>query len=150
MDIGKRLFGTEASRGLDVLRRADFSSDAEFLDAVAQYDAARRNPAVREARRQAESEWTERQLAEERARQEKLYADALKSASIGALDRRSIDAEAAQRAKNDLAAGKIQPSELGDRILEHSKALEAAKKREIASNAVMNRELRAMMRGGNG
>ena len=134
--------GLDAPHVLDVLDRAQFASDEAFLDAATKMTLERRSPEYVEVRRRLKRELEERrekQIREENAAE---YRRIRSGVRLSDLDTRNIDAEAAELARRDLAAGRISVSIMGATIEKYAKQLTEKRLDDRARNQMMNQFFR--------
>ena len=136
-------FGFEHGSVLDTLRRADYGSDEEFLDAAAALEVARARPEFQAARRKLQRELAERQEAAQREQQAVEFAKIRGSMKLDGFDKKIVDEQATELARRDLAAGRIGASDLGRCIAGHAKTLTEKRLDEMASNALFNEIIRS-------
>lgn len=127
----------------DLVDRRKYASDESYLDAVIKADIERNNPEYQAARRRLKAEYRQRQEMEQAAAREASYKRIRAEVQLADLDRREIDAEAAEMARRDLAAGRISASGLGAAIEQYAEKLTEKRKDTKASNQLIN----AMLRG---
>lgn len=139
----KAAFGFDLRSALDLVKRSDYDTDEQYLDACARAELERSSPEYRAARARLKAEYRQRTEEQERKRQSENYHEIRKSVSLDDLDRRNIDTEAADLARRDLAKGKIGASELGATIERYAEQLGEKRKDAKASNQLFN----AMLRG---
>lgn len=139
----KAAFGFDLSSALDLVKRSDYDSDEAYLDAAAKAELERSSPEYRSARSRLKAEYRARQEKEQRAAQNEAYKSIRAEISLDDLDHRTIDEQAADLARRDLAAGRIAASGLGEAIEKYAQELSEKKKDSKASNALFN----AMLRG---
>lgn len=139
----KAAFGFDLRSALDLVKRSDYDTDEQYLDACARAELERSSPEYRAARARLKAEYRQRTEEQERKRQSENYHEIRKSVSLDDLDRRNIDTEAAALARRDLAKGKIGASELGATIERYAEQLGEKCKDAKASNKLFN----AMLRG---
>lgn len=139
----KAAFGFDMSSALDLVKRSDYDSDEAYLDAAAKAELERSSPEYRSARGRLKAEYRARQEKEQRTAQNEAYKSIRAEVSLDALDRRTIDEQAADLARCDLAANRIAASELGRTVERYAAELGEKRKNEKASAAMFN----AMMRG---
>ena len=135
--------GLDRLSALDLVDRRKYADDESYLDAVIKADMERNNPEYQAARRRLKAEYRERMEREQRAEQEAAYKQIRSTVQLDGLDRREIDAQAAEMARRDLAAGRISASGLGKAIEDYAKKLTEKRKDTKASNQLFN----AMLRG---
>ena len=138
----KRAMGADQKSALDMVRRGDFKNDDEYLDAAAHYEISRQTPEFQKARRELAKELAERWEAEQREKQREEYSRLLKTVKLDYLDRKNIDAKAAELAQRDVHAGRIGASALGSKITEYAKVLEEKRIEEKAQAALVNAMIR--------
>lgn len=141
-------FGFTEKTGIDVLRREDYVTDDDYIEAVAKYDLERMSPEFREARKRAQAQYKAKQEAEAREHEKKILEDSYASVSLSDYDNRQADQIARQRARADLAANKIAGADLGNTISKYYDEERKRIKQEKAGNAAMNAMLREQLRHG--
>lgn len=141
----KAAFGFDMSSALDLVKRSDYDSDEAYLDAAAKAELERSSPEYRAARSRLKAEYRARQEKEQRAAQNEAYKSIRAGVSLDALDRRTIDEQAADLARRDLAANRIAASELGRTVERYAQELGEKRKDEKASGALFNAMLRGRM-----
>lgn len=104
---------------------------------------AQSNPEYQEAQRKIRAEYMAMQEKKRSEDNERAYREIRSEVKLDSVDVNEIDAQAAELAKRDLAAGRISASGLGEAIIQHAKALTEKRKDTKASNQVLN----AMLRG---
>ena len=139
----KAAFGFDLSSALDLVKRSDYETDEQYLDACARAELERSSPEYRAARSRLKAEYRARQEAEQRKAQAENYKAIRSSVSLDSVDQHNIDTEAAELARRDLAANRISASEMGVTIERYAQELSEKKKDSKASNALFN----AMLRG---
>ena len=138
----KAAFGFNLSSALDLVKRSDYDNDEAFLDACTRAELERSSPEYRAARNHLKAEYRARQEAEQRQAQGEAYKAIRAGITLDDLDRRSIDEQAADLARHDLAAGRITASGLGDAIANYAEKLGEQRKNEKASGQLFNKLLR--------
>lgn len=139
----KAAFGFDLSSALDLLKRSDYDTDEQYLDACARAELERSSPSFRAARSRLKAEYRARQEEQERKAQAENYKAIRANIGLDSVDKHNIDEEAADLARRDLAANRITASELGATIERYAQELSEKKKDSKASNALFN----AMLRG---
>lgn len=139
----KAALGFDLSSALDLVKRGDYDSDEAYLDACTRAELERSSPEYRAARSRLKAEYRARQEEQERKAQAESYKSIRANMTLDNVDKHSIDEEAADLARRDLAAGRIAASELGKTIEKYAQDLSEQRKDEKASNALFN----AMLRG---
>ena len=134
--------GLRQNSVLDKISRSDFASDDAFLDAAAKMELERSSPEYREVRRRLAREYEARREHDEKEQNSKRYQELRSTAKLSSLDTQEVDTEATERARRDLAAGRIRASELAPTIESYAKDLTEKRKDTLASNAMMNELLR--------
>ena len=137
--------GLDLSSPLDLVSRSDYPDDEAYLDAATRAEMERSNPEYRSIRSRLKAELRQRTEQEERKAQAENYKAIRSSVSLDDLDRRNIDAAAADLARRDLAAGRISASMLGKSIESYAEKLGEKRKDEKAGNALFNAMLRGQM-----
>lgn len=105
----------------------------------------RNNPEYRATRNRLKAELQQRTEQEERKMQSEAYKSIRAGMSLDDLDHRNIDAEAADLARRDLAAGRVAASALGATIERYAAELGERRKDEKAAGALFNSMLRGEM-----
>lgn len=139
----KAAFGLDMPSALDVVARGDFATDEQYLDACTRAELERGSAEFRSVRSRLKAEYRARQEEEQRQAQAENYKAIRANIGLDGVDKRSIDMEAANLARRDLAANRIPASELGATIERYAQELSEKKKDSKASNALFN----AMLRG---
>ena len=139
----KAALGFDLSSALDLVERGDYDSDEAYLDACTRAELERSSPEYRAARSRLKAEYRARQEELERKAQAESYKSIRANMTLDNVDKHSIDEEAADLARRDLAANRIPASELGATIERYAQELSEKKKDSKASNALFN----AMLRG---
>ena len=139
----KAAFGFDLSSALDLVKRSDYDTDEQYLDACTRAELERSSPEYRSARSRLKAEYHARQEEQERKAQAENYKTLRASVSLDSVDQHNIDEEAASLARRDLAANRIAASELGATIERYAQELSEKRKDRKASNALFN----AMLRG---
>lgn len=134
--------GLNLPSGLDIVSRTDYGSEKAYLDAAAAAEMKHSTPEFRATRRRVEAELRQRQEADERKRQTTKYNAIRSCVELDSVDKRNIDAEAAELARRDLAANRIGASDLGEAIEKYAVQLSEKRKNEKASAELFNRMLR--------
>lgn len=135
--------GFDQPSAFDLVDRRKYADDESYLDAVIKADMERNNPEYQAARRRLKAEYRQRQEMEQRTEREASYKRIRAEVQLADLDRREIDAEAANLARRDLAAGRISASGLGAAIEQYAEKLTEKRKDTKASSQLIN----AMLRG---
>ena len=135
--------GLDQPSVFDVVNRSSYTTEDAYLDALTLEEMRRSNPEYQAARRRLSVEYRERQEREQRIAQEAAYKEIRSKVQLDGLDQREIDAEAAEMARRDLAAGRISASGLGETIPDYAKQLTEKRKDIKAGNQLFN----AMLRG---
>lgn len=141
----KAAFGFDMSSAFDLVKRSDYDSDEAYLDAAAKAELERSSPEYRSARSRLKAEYRALQEKEQRAAQNEAYKTIRAEISLDELDRRTIDEQAADLARRDLAANRIAASELGRTVERYAAELGEKRKNEKASAAMFNAMLRGQM-----
>lgn len=135
--------GFNQPSAFDLVDRSKYANDESYLDAVIRAEMERNNPEYQAIQRRMKAQYREKLEQEQLVRQETAYKQIRSSVQLDDLDRREIDAQAAEMAKRDLAAGRICASGLGKAIEDYAKQLAEKRKDTKASNQLFN----AMLRG---
>lgn len=138
----KAAFGFDLPSALDLVKRSDYDSDEAYLDACTRAEMERSSEYI-SARRRLKSEYRQRTEEQERKAQDEAYKTIRAAVTLDSIDQRNIDEKAADLARQDLAAGRIAASGLGDAIAKYAEKLGEERKTEKASAQMFN----SMMRG---
>ena len=130
--------GFNAPSAAELVSRDDYDSEQEYLSALVSTAAKLDSPEVKRALRQAGRERVEIDEEAERERQRREYKDIRASVRLDSVDEQNIAREATSRARADLAAGKISPFELGERIEAYTESLTKSTKDQKAANQQIN------------
>ena len=141
--IVKALNNGDMRHGLDLVKRSDYATEDEYLDAAARAEMERSDPEYKAIRARLKREHEERAEKEYREQQSEMYRQARASVQLSYFDVKQIDDDASTLARRDLVAGRISASGLAGAIERYAAQLTEKRKNELASNAVMN----AMLRG---
>ena len=139
----KAAFGLDMPSALDVVARGDFATDEQYLDACTRAELERGSAEFRSVRSRLKAEYRARQEEEQLQAQAENYKAIRANIGLDGVDKRSIDMEAANLARRDLAANRIAASDLGKAIEKYAEELTEKAKDSKASNALFN----AMLRG---
>ncbi len=135
--------GLDQPSPFDLVDRSKFADDESYLNAVIAAKMAQNNPEYQEAQRKIRAEFLEREERKRDEAREEAYKKIRAEIKLDSVDVNEINAKAAELAKRDLAAGKINASDLGTAIVQHAQELTEKRKDTKASNKVLN----AMLRG---
>lgn len=139
----KAAFGVDLSSALDLVKRSDYDTDEQYLDACTRAELERSSPEYRAARSRLKAEYHARQEEQERKAQAENYKAIRSSVSLDSVDKHNIDEKAVTLARRDLSANRIAASDLGATIEKYAAELTEKAKDSKASNALFN----AMLRG---
>ena len=139
----KAAFSFDLRSALDLVKRSDYDTDEQYLDACARAELERSSPEYRAARSRLKAEYHARQEEQERKAQSENYKAIRSSVSLDSVDKHNIDEEAAALARRDLSANRIAASDLGATIEKYAAELTEKAKDSKASSALFN----AMLRG---
>ena len=137
---------TPGRSGLDALRREDYVTEDDFLNAVAKYDLENNNPEFAEAKRRAKIEYDRRMSEREQEEINKAMQEAAKGVKLAEIDEKNAEARARERAKQDLAQGRITAREMGNAISEYYDDERDRIQLDAQSNASMNAAIRTIFR----
>lgn len=135
--------GFNQTSALDLVSRSAYSSEEQYIDAAAKAELERRHPEYQEIRRKLAAEYRERKEAAEEKLQAERYKEIRASVRLWDNEKRAIDAEAAELARRDLAAGRIGASDLSMRIEERAKRMAKERLNQRAQNQLMNELFRS-------
>ena len=133
-----RAFGLDQPSALDAVKRSDYDTDEAYLNAATLYEMERSDPAYQQVRRRLKSELEARQEQAQRTEQAEAYKKIRAGTVLDAVDQRQIDAQAAERARADLAAGRIAASALGATIEKYANEMGEHMKDVKAGNQLFN------------
>lgn len=139
--------GFDQPSALDLVSRRDYSSDEAYLDAAVKAEMERSSPEYQAIRRKLAAEYQQRHEEAERKVQAEKFKEIRSNVQLWDSDTRAIDAEAAEMAHRDLAAGRIGASEMGKTIEKYAKELTEKRKDNKAQNQLMSEIIRGAMRG---
>lgn len=137
--------GFNEPSALDLVDRSRYSDEDSYLDAATKAELERSTPEYRATRARLKAELRERTEREQKERQSTAYSTIRANMGLDDLERRNIDAEAANLARRDLAAGRISASGLGATIEKYAEDLSEKRKDEKASGALFNQMLRGKL-----
>ena len=126
----------------DLVDRSKYPDDESYFDAVIEADKKRNDPEYQAALRRLKAQYREKLEREQQEAQEKAYKEIRSTVQLDNMDIQEIDAQAAEMAKRDLAAGRISASGLGTAIAQYAKELTEKRKDTKASNQLFNSMLR--------
>ena len=132
------MMGTDQPSVFEIVDRSKYATDDAYLDALVKAEMERSSPEYQEARRRLKRQYMEmqeeKQTTARAAKQKELRA----AVELSGYDQREIDQKAGEKARMDLAAGRIGASDLGTAIEQYAKTLSDKKKDELAMNQLMN------------
>lgn len=132
------MMGTDQPSVFEIVDRSKYATDDAYLDALVKAEMERSSPEYQEARRRLKRQYMEmqeeKQTTARAAKQKELRA----AVELSGYDQREIDQKAGEKARMDLAAGRIGASDLGTVIEQYAKTLSDKKKDELAMNQLMN------------
>ena len=137
-----RALGADQPSAFEMVDRANYASDEEYLDAVTKMELERKSPEYQEVYRRLAREYRAQQEETERKEQEAAYQEIRAQVQLNSMDKKEIDSEATAMARRDLAAGKISASDLGKAIEGHASQLAEKRKNEKAGNQLFNAIIR--------
>ena len=122
----------------DSVRRADYATENDYIDACTAERLKRNNPEYQTARREIEAQYRAMREREEAERMNRNYSAAFDNAQLTDFDRREARKAAVELAQRDLSAGRIGAGDLEKTINKYAEAQETQRKKDIASSSVMN------------
>lgn len=134
--------GFDQVSAFQLVDRSKYTDDESYLDAVIKVEMERSSPEYRAARQRVKAQYREKMERDQREKQETAYKEIRSTVQIDSVDIKEIDAQAAELAKRDLAAGRISASELGTAIAHYADQLTEKRKDTKASNRLFNDMLR--------
>ena len=139
-----------ALKGVDpdeIIKRADYKTDGEYLMALADFEAKMQTPEFRQA--MAKVTQREREKADARAREEqrKQYAEIRKGLKLDSYERETVDKQARAQAEAEYRAGRITSAEVGTKACQYAAALEKAALDRKANNMQTNDFIRGAWHG---
>ena len=138
--------GFDHTSALDLVSRSDYATDEQYLDAAVKAEMER-NSEYNKIRRKLAAEYQRRNEEAERKAQAERFKEIRSNVQLDSTDIKEIDAEAAEKARRDLAAGRIAASELGKTVEKYAQVLTEKRKDTRASNQHFNDIIRGMVRG---
>lgn len=141
----KAAFGFDLSSALDLVKRSDYDTDEQYLDACTRAELERSSPEYRAARSRLKAEYHARQEEQERKAQAENYKAIRSSVILDSVDKHNIDEKAVTLARRDLSANRIAASDLGATIEKYAAELTEKAKDSKASNALFNSMLRGQL-----
>ena len=140
-------FGLNQKSAFDIVRREDYKTEAEYIQALSDTSKAMETPEYQRAARKAAEEQQLRSEAAIRAEQRKEFQSIRAGITLTPMQKEQIDKRAAEMARADLASGKIGASQMGRTIEKYANQLEDSEKTAQASAAQFNAFIRGTMRG---
>lgn len=134
--------GINQPTGFDLVDRGKYADEGAYLDAVIKAEMERSSPEYQAMSRRIRAEYRARQEREQREKQETAYKEIRSTVQLDCLEITEVDAQAAELAKRDLAAGRISASGLGSAIAKYAEQLTEKRKDTKASNQLFNSMLR--------
>lgn len=134
--------GFDQVSAFQLVDRSKYSDDESYLDAVIKVEMERNSPEYRAARQRVKAQYREKLEREQREKQNTAYKEIRSTVQLDSVDIKEIDAQAAELAKRDLAAGRICASGLGSAIAKYAEQLNEKRKDTKASNRLFNDMLR--------
>lgn len=134
--------GFDQVSAFQLVDRSKFSDDESYLDAVIKVEMERSSPEYRAARQRVKAQYREKLEREQLEKQNTAYKGIRATVQLDSVDIKEIDAQAAELAKRDLAAGRISASGLGSAIAKYAEQLTEKRKDTKASNQLFNSMLR--------
>lgn len=134
--------GFDQVSAFQLVDRSKYADDESYLDAVIKVEMERNSPEYRAARQRVKAQYREKMERDQREKQESAYKEIRSTVQLDSVDIKEIDAQAAELAKRDLAAGRISASELGTAIAHYADQLTEKCKDTKASNRLFNDMLR--------
>lgn len=134
--------GFDQVSAFQLVDRSKFSDDESYLDAVIKVEMERSSPEYRAARQRVKAQYREKLEREQREKQNTAYKGIRSTVQLDSVDIKEIDAQAAELAKRDLAAGRISASGLGSAIAKYAEQLTEKRKDTKDSNQLFNSMLR--------
>lgn len=140
-------FGLDQTSAVSSIDRSKFSSDSEYLDAVAREEALRKNPVYQKARCKAAVELLNRDEQAEIEAQQTEFKRIRSNMKLSDFEVRQIDEKALQFARGEVAAGRMSVSGMGKAIQDYAAALTEEKLNTKSSNQLFNQMLRGAVIG---
>lgn len=132
------MMGTDQPSVFEIVNRENYATEDAYLDALVKTEMERNSPEYQEARRRLKREYMQRQESENTAKREAKRKEIRASMDLSDYDRKEIDRQAGERARMDLAAGRIGASDLAATIEQYAKKFSEKRKDELTSNQIMN------------
>ena len=131
------MVGADQPSVFELVDRSKYATEDAYLDALVKTEMERSSPEYQEARRRLKRQYMEMQEEQPAARAAK-QKEIRAAVELSGYDQREIDQQAGEKARMDLAAGRIGASDLGATIEQYAKKLSDKKKDELAMNQLMN------------
>lgn len=147
-DRAATAFGLNQKSVFDIVRREDYRTEAEYIQALSDTSKAMETPEYHRAARKAAEEKQRRNEAAIREAQRREFAEIRRGVKLTPMEQEQIDKQAADMARADLASGKIFASGLGARIEEYAERLADKAKDSKASSMQFNNFIRQEMNHG--
>ncbi len=130
--------GLDVGSVLDQVKRQDFVTDEDYLDACTKKALEQQTPEYRQTYRRLSDELAQRRETEQREAQAKQFAALRKDVTLNSVELDGIEREARRLAQIDLAAGRIFLHQLGESISQYAECLTDQAKDEKAARQQMN------------
>ena len=137
--------GANQKSAFDIVKREDYQTEAEYIQALAATSKALESPEYQRAARKAAEEEIRREEAEIRKAQREQFQEIRKGITLTPMQQEAIDKRAAERARADLAAGRIGTADMGKAIQDHAAELGNREKDTQAAAAQFNAFIRGAM-----
>lgn len=122
----------------EIVNRNAYATEDAYLDALVKAEMERSSPEYQETRRRLTREYMKMQEQQQTAARAAKQKEIRAAVKLSGYDQREIDQQAGEKARMDLAAGRIGASDLGATIEQYAKKLGDKKKDELAMNQLMN------------
>lgn len=132
------MMGTDQPSVFELVDRSKYATEDAYLDALVKTEMERSSPEYQEARRRLKRQYMEMQEQQQTAARAAKQREIRAAVELSGYDQREIDQQAGEKARMDLAAGRIGASDLGATIEQYAKKLGDKKKDELAINQLMN------------
>lgn len=133
----------KSPKAVDVISRADYSSDNDYIEACVKYEIEHHSPEYERAVKKVESELSEKRAKEQKEKNENEYKELRKTVKLLPSEESRISAEARRKAEADLLRNKIQEHQFSGACENYAKMLREQALDSKASSILMSRLIRS-------
>lgn len=143
-DRMRAAMGANRKTALEAIRREDYATDDQYVDALAAYDYQRENvdPRLAELRRKYSRLVYEQNEAKRKAEQEAEYERVRESTRLDYTEQKTVEKAAADEATRLLKAGRIEAKDLAKTAADLQKQMEDKAIRTKAGSTFFNQLMR--------